>query len=244
MAPSARPGRATPGPTDQLQHLAARYGLAPRPEAAPLAERPRPSPGLAGALVVPYYALLYNANVVPREAVAQKGRLGGVLAVDVTVHDRRVEAVIDRAERIARVLMAEYDAAGAVFAIQSLEWDQAAGEGTLVIEVASGRGSGDSLATVAGGDLSAVLEAILDAVRPPGAAFAISRDPVDLRDDPTSGWRWVHPVRPEDAIEDFTTLLRDAAFEVLTLLVSSPEGSCRPLKSIPEWYVDLPGLDP
>lgn len=113
-----------------------------------------------------------------------------------------------------------------------------------MIEVASGRGSGDSLATVAGGDLSAVLEAILDAVRPPGTAFAISRDPVDLRDDPTSGWRWVHPVRPEDAIEDFTTLLRDAAFEVLTLLVSSPEGSCRPLKSIPEWYVDLPGLDP
>lgn len=243
MASSARPGRRAPRPDDQRQHLADAFGLRLRPDAGELAERSRPGPALEEALAVPYYALLYNANVVPRDAVAQRGRLTGVLGLDVVVQEPVAAAAVARAESLARVLMEEFDAAGAVFAIQMLAWDEAERSGTLAVEVASGRGSGDSLARVERGDLGAVLEALLEAVRPPEAAFAISRDPVDLRDDPTSGWRWVHPVRPEESIEEFTTLLRDTALEVLTLLVSSPEGACRPLKTVPDWYVDVPGLE-
>lgn len=238
--------RRAPAPEEQLEHLRDRFGLDARPGARPLAHREHADPALAEALEVPHYAWLYNANVVPREAHAQHGRLEGALAVDVGVPRRAgvtgAAAAIERSQLLARVLMAQFEAPGAVYSIQALAWEEEAASGTLVVEVASGRGSGDSLARVEDGDLGPVLEAVLDAVRPPGTAFAISRDPVDLRDEPASHWRWVHPVVPEDRIEEFATLARDTAFEVLTLLVGSAAGSCRPLKTVPDWYVDVPGL--
>lgn len=242
MGSRHRPGRRSPA-SEQLAHLAERFGLVVCPDAGAMAERVPSTPALAEALEVPYYSHLYNANVVPREAVAQRGLLDGVIALNVQIDAQDVTAAVARSQLIARVAMACYDAPGAIISIQPLEWNPQTASGTLAVEVASGRGSGDALAPVTGGDLGAVLEAVLDAVRPPDVAFAISRDPVDLRDDPRSGWRWVHPVTPEERIEEFTVLARDMAFEVLALLVRAPEGTCRPLKSVPSWYVELPGLE-
>ena len=239
------PGRRrAPAPEQQAEQLRDRFGLREQTGFPPVT-RPHTDPALAEALAVPFYSLLYTANVVPREAAAQRGRLERSLALNVGVPRRRgasgARCAVERSQLMARVLMAQFDAPGAVFDVQALEWDEATDSGTLAIGGASGRGAGDARARIEGGRLDGVLEALLDAVRPEGIALTISRDPVDLRDEPQSAWRWVHPVVGEEKVEEFATLARDTAFEVLTVLVGSAPGSCRPLKTVPDWYVDLPG---
>ena len=217
------PGRRrAPAPEQQAEQLRDRFGLREQTGFPPVT-RPHTDPALAEALAVPFYSLLYTANVVPREAAAQRGRLERSLALNVGVPRRRgasgARCAVERSQLMARVLMAQFDAPGAVFDVQALEWDEATDSGTLAIEVASGRGAGDSLARIEGGRLDGVLEALLDAVRP----------------EPQSAWRWVHPVVGEEKVEEFATLARDTAFEVLTVLVGSAPGSCRPLKTVPDW---------
>lgn len=243
MALPSRQGRQGPTELEQLDHLADRFGHGLRPDFGPLAERSHGPRALDAALEVPYYSLLHSGNVVPRTAIAQRGRLLGVIALNVGVTGMDAPQMIAHAQTLARVLMAEYDAFGAVYSIQQLEWDETSGEGTLAIEVATGRGIGDSLASVHDGDLTPVLEALLAAVRPAETAMAITRDPVDLRDDPASRWRWIHPVRPQLHLEEFGELHRAMAFEVLSALVQVPDHAIRPLTSVPSCYVDLPGLD-
>lgn len=247
MAPRAMSRH--PDETEQLDHLADRFGLHLRPDFGPLAERHGAPAAVDRALAIPFYALLHSGNVVPREAIAQRGRLIGSLALNVAVPQpgpARADAldVARHAQTLARVLMAELDAFGAIYSVQTLDWEPTTGNGILAIEVATGRGVGDSLAPVRQGDLSTVLNALLEAVLPGAAALAVTRDPVDLRDDPQSSWRWIHPIVHAAHSAEFETLHREMAFEVLSTLVQSPDGSCRPLKSVPRCYLEVPGLEP
>src|SRR5690606_42014931 len=64
----------------QREHLALRFGLVLRRDAGELARRERTGRATAAALAVPYYALIHHGSVVPRQALAQRGRLDGVVA--------------------------------------------------------------------------------------------------------------------------------------------------------------------
>lgn len=228
---------------EQVRRLRDDFGMILREDFGPLVHRPDEDPALEEALRVPYYALLYNANVVPEGIIAQRGRLEGSLAIDVQMRQAGLQPALARSRMIAKVLCSAWDEVGAITAIQPLEWDDIALTGTFAIEVAEGQASGDSLVSVTGGDLGAVLEAVLEVVRPVGVGFAVSRDPVALRDDPGSGWRWVHAVDPEERTGDFAELAGELSLEVLALLLKAPEGSCGPLTMVPDSYLDVPGID-
>ncbi len=73
--------RRHPAELQQREHLALRFGLVLRRDAGELARRERTDRATAAALAVPYYALIHHGNVVPRQALAQRGRLDGVVAV-------------------------------------------------------------------------------------------------------------------------------------------------------------------
>ncbi|MGY5765668.1 hypothetical protein ACXET9_10750 [Brachybacterium sp. DNPG3] len=244
VAPSADgPSRESPTFDEQVRRLRDDFGMRLREDFGPLVHRPQEDPALAEALRVPYYSLLYNANVVPEGVVAQRGRLEGSLAIDVQMRRAGLQPALARSRKIATVLCSAWGEDGAVTAIHPLEWDDIALTGTFAIEVADGQRSGDSLVSVTGGDLGAVLEAVLDMIRPEGVGFAISRDPVALRDDPGSGWRWVHAIAPEEATGDLAELAGEVSLEVLALLLKASEGSCSPLTMVPDGYLDVPGID-
>ncbi|MFC7375157.1 hypothetical protein ACFQRD_07755 [Brachybacterium sp. GCM10030268] len=225
---------------EQREHLALRFGLILRRDFGPLAVREGASSEVRRALAVPYYSLLHHANVVPRAATAQRGRLIGSIAVQVDAAGLSARAVSARAEQIARVLIAEYDAHGIIYGVRATTWDSAAGTGRVDLELAS---SADvpSQHAVTGGDLTPVLTAMLEAVRPAGTELAVVRDPFDVREQPASSWRWVFPIRSGEAVEEFHDLHREMSFAVLSRLVTAQPRDLRPLKSVPAHYVDLPG---
>lgn len=228
----------------ERHHLATRFGLTLRPEFAAdggrlVPDATRTWQARALAWEVPYYALLFHGNVVPREAAVQRGPMAGSIAVDVMAAGLSGVAAGAHAERIARVLMSQYDAPGSIYAVRPREWDRSTGTGRLLVDAATSRGGERSIEVIAG-DLSGVLEVMVDVVAVPGEALVISKDPVDLRDMPTSGWRWIHRLPAASLQGEFQDLHRRMSFEVLRVLVHAPEGSLRPLKSVPRHYVELP----
>lgn len=229
----------------ERHHLATRFGLTLRPEFAIDGGRLVPDgtrtwQARALAWDVPYYALLHHGNVVPREALVQRGPMADSIAVDVTAPLLTEDAARARAEQIAAVLMRQFDAPGSIYAVRPRTWDRATGSGRLLVDAAGSRG-GERTVEVAAGDLSGVLEVMVDVVAVPGEALVISKDPVDLRDMPTSGWRWVHRLADASLRQEFQNLHRRMSFGVLRALARAPEGSLRPVKSVPRHYVELPG---
>lgn len=231
--------RRHPTELDQREHLALRFGLVQRRDAGPLAERPVRSAGLRRALQVPYYRLLHHGNVVPRAARAQRGRLRGSIALQAGAAGLSRREVAERTEHLARVLLAEHDAAGAIFAVRPLTWDPGAATGEFEIDAPAAAGGSTRLA-VTGGDLTPLLHVLLAAVLPGGTGAAVVRDPLDLAGDPASWWRWTYPLRSPDVLEEFLALHRRMSFTVLRALAGVPREELRPLKSVPSWYVELP----
>lgn len=228
----------------ERHQVATRFGLTLRPEFAADGGRVAPDgtrtwQWRARAWEVPFYALLHHGNVVPREAELQRGPLVGSLAVDVGVQGAPRCRVASRAEGIARVLMAEFDAPGAVYSVRLQRWDGVTGAGEVLVDLATSRG-GPRTVEVRAGDLTPVLDAMASAMVAPGSV-AITRDPVDLRDRPSSTWRWIHPLPSEELRVQFLDLHREMSFRVLRALVHAPEGSLRPLKSVPRPYLEPPG---
>ena len=66
------------------------------------------------------------------------------------------------------------------------------------------------------------------------------RDPIAVREYPATTWRWLVPLREQSSLEEFAELHRRMSFAVLTALVGAPPRDLAPLKSVPDWYVDLP----
>lgn len=143
--------RRHPAELEEREDLAPRFGLVLRRDAAELARRERTGRATAAALAVPYYALLHHGNVV-RQALAQRGRLDGVVAVRLPGPGAGAAEVTGCAELIARVLMAEHEAHGAVYSIRAERWDATTGEGLLRIDAASAAG-GETDVQIADGDL-------------------------------------------------------------------------------------------
>lgn len=228
--------RRHPTELDQREHLALRFGLIQRRDPGPIAERVVRSAGVRRALEVPYYRLLHHGNVVPREAVAQRGRLRGSVAVQAGVSGMKASAIASHAEHIAAVLMEEHDAAGAVFAVRVLDWDPVAATGHLEIDASTAAG-GSVRVRVDDGDLTALLDPLLAAVLPDGLGCAVLRDPFALSEDPTSGWRWIYPLRSPEVEQELIALHREMSFAVLRALAGTPPEELRPLKSVPSWYV-------
>lgn len=220
----------------QREHLALRFGLGLRRPAGPSAERPRPGPSLRRALAVPYYGLLHHGNVVPRAAPAQRGRLRGVLAVQVPAPGSTIDQVIEGAERIARVLMAELEAPGAVYSVRAADGDQPTGRHLLVVDAAASAG-GPMEVPLPDDDLDPLLRALFRTVEDRAGDLAIVRDPVAVREDPGSLWRWLVPLRDAGSAEEFAELHRRMSFEVLTALVGAEQRELAPLKSVPSWYL-------
>ncbi|MFJ6042184.1 hypothetical protein [Brachybacterium paraconglomeratum] len=228
-----------PTELQQREHLALRFGLVLRRDAGELARRERTGRAMAAALAVPYYALLHHGNVVPRQALAQRGRLDGVVAVRLPGPGADAAEVTGCAELIARVLMAEHEARGAVYSIRTERWDATTGEGLLRIDAASALG-GPTDVPIADGDLDPLLHALFRTVDPHGRGLAIVRDPIAVREYPATTWRWLVPLREQSSLEEFAELHRRMSFAVLTALVGAPPRDLAPLKSVPDWYVDLP----
>lgn len=231
--------RRHPSELEQREHLALRFGLILRRDAGPLADRIVRSAGLRRALAVPYYSLLHNGNAVPREAVGQRGRLQGTLALQVGAVGLSAAGVSAHAEHLARMLLEEHAAHGAVYGVRALVWDPVEGAGVVEVDASTATG-GLTRLPVSGGDLTPVLEVLLAAVLPPGTAGVVVRDPVDISDDPGSWWRWAFPVRSHEAADEFLDLHRQMSFAVLRALGGVPSHELRPLKTVPDWYVDLP----
>lgn len=90
------------------------------------------------------------------------------------------------------------------------------------------------------GAFEPLLHTLGAAVLGPEQGLAVVRDPVAVREDPATAWRWLVPLREAGSREGFEELHRRMSFEVLRNLVAAPERELAPLKSVPAWYVDLP----